>query len=272
MANQYETYLNRLRNIKANRPEMKVYERNLSAMAQPFNLLNRKMASLTQRGGASTAAQVAALNEGRGQWNQLQQQGYGQALDAAGKREEGLDLKIAEVEMQNEQFKEAQSKEKAAKRTSALRTGLQVGGMALGALLAAPTGGMSLLMGASLGGVIGQTASGFMGVNKDGNLTTNPEEWDTELIGQGLSSTAQVLTTNANQMDTKNKLNFVSANAGKLGAHIMSNPANAPMIQFQFENLMKNGSMSDIEAWFNSLSGGTPAGSPITITDLDNRA
>ena len=121
MANQYENYLNRLRNIKANRPEMRIYEQNMAKMAQPFNILNRKVASLTQRGGASTASQIAALNEGRSQWNEMQRDSYNTAVNAAGQREQALDLKIAEVEMQNDQYKEQQRKEKAAKSSGILR-------------------------------------------------------------------------------------------------------------------------------------------------------
>lgn len=256
MANQYETYLNRLRNIKSSRPEMRVYEHNLSRLAQPFNILNRKMASLTQRGGASTASQVAALNEGRGQWNQMQRESYGTAVESAGKREEALDLKIADVEMQNEQYKDQQRKEKAAKRSGILRTVLSGIGMGAGALLAAPTGGMSMLLGASLGGAIGQTASGFMGINKDGNLSLDPDEWDIGAIEQGLTSTVQSLATNANQAEMKGKMGIMTNNAGQLSQYMMSNPDQATALQFQLENLMLNGSQDDLSNWFNTILGG----------------
>lgn len=271
MANQYENYLNRLRNIKLNRPEMKVYERSIQSMSQPFNILNRKMASLTQRGGASTASQVAALNEGRSQWNNFQREGYNAAINAAGQREQGLDMEIARVEMQNDAFKEQESKEKAAKRTAALRTGLQVGGMALGALLAAPTGGMSLLAGASLGGAIGQTASGFMGIGKDGQLTADPEEWDVDTIGQGISSTAQTLAFNANQTETKNKMNLLSGAAPAINNYIMANPDQAATFSYQLQSVIMNGTMADLENLMRTISGAASTGQPKTYTDLDNR-
>ncbi len=256
MANQYETYLNRLRNIKASRPEMRVYQQSLSKLAQPFNILNRKMASLTQRGGASTASQVAALNEGRGQWNEMQRESYGTAVEAAGNREQALDLKIADVEMQNEQYKDQQRKEKAAKRSGILRTVLSGVGMAAGALLAAPTGGVSMLLGSALGGAIGQTASGFMGINKDGNLSLDPDEWDIGAIEQGLTSTIQSLATNANQAEMKGKMGIMTDKAGQLSQYIMSNPNQAPALQFQLENIMLNGSQDDLSNWFNTILGG----------------
>lgn len=256
MANQFETYLNRLRNIKASRPEMRVYEQNLSRLAQPFNILNRKMASLTQRGGASTASQVAALNEGREQWNQMQRESYNTAVESAGKREEAIDLKIADVEMQNEQYKEQKRKEKAANRSGILRTVLSGIGMGAGALLAAPTGGMSMLLGSALGGAIGQTASGFMGINKDGNLSLDPDEWDIGAIEQGLTSTVQSLAANANQTETKGKMGLITDNATKLNQYIMDNPDQAPSLQFQLENLIINGSQDDMDNWFNTILGG----------------
>lgn len=256
MANQYENYLNRLRNIKSSRPEMRVYEQSLSRLAQPFNVLNRKMASLTQRGGASTASQVAALNEGRNQWNQLQQENYGTAVQAAGNREQAIDLKIADVEMQNEQYKDQQRKEKAAKRSGLLRSIISGVGMGAGALLAAPTGGMSMLLGSALGGAIGQTASGFMGINADGNLSLDPDEWDVGAIEQGLVSTVQSLATNANEQEMKAKMGLLTENAGNFSKYINANPDQAPILQFQLENYLLNGSQGDLETWLNTILGG----------------
>jgi len=64
------------------RPEMRVYERNIARMAEPFNIMNRRIAQTTKAGGASTAAQVAALSEGRRDWNKAQTEMYGQTMDA----------------------------------------------------------------------------------------------------------------------------------------------------------------------------------------------
>lgn len=256
MANQYERYLSRLRNLKASRPEMQVYERNMAQMAEPYNILNRRMAQMTQAGGASTASQVAALNEGRGQWNQMQQQNYGQAVDAVSKREGQIDAKIAEVEFQNEQYKEEQRRRKAARRSGLLRTVVSGIGMAAGAVLAPLTGGASMLAGAALGGAIGQTASGFMGINKDGNLSLNPDEWDMGAIEQGLASTASILATSANQNATKNKVGILSSNADKISRYILENPDMAPSIQFQIESIMDGGTAEDLRILLERLSNG----------------
>ena len=256
MANQYERYLNRLRGMKTRRPEMQIYERNMALMAEPYNILNRKMAEMTQSGGASTAAQVAALNEGRGQWNQIQQQNYGQALDSASRREEQIDARIADVEFQNDQYKDQQRRLRASRRTGVLRTAISGLGMALGAALAIPTGGMSMLAGSALGGAIGQTASGFMGINKDGNLSLDPEEWDVNTIEQGLVSTVTSLASNANQAETKNKLSAVTDNSASLFEYIGKNPDAATQIRFDIDMLIRNGSYEQLRNYIENLLGG----------------
>lgn len=62
---------------------------------------------------------------------------------------------------------EAQRKkaEDEAKKKGVMRNVLQLGGMALGAALAIPTGGLSLAAGASLGGTAGSLAGGLLGYN-----------------------------------------------------------------------------------------------------------
>lgn len=263
MANQYETYLQRLRSIKQTKPEMKVYERNLQAMSQPFNLMNRQVASMTQRGGASTASQVAALTEGRNAWNSMQSENYNIAVNAASQREGALDTKIAEVEFANQQQNEQDAKDKAAKKTDALRMVAQIVGGGIGFAV----GG---LPGAAIGASIGQTAGGFMGIDKDGKPTVKPEDWDVEMIGQGLASTAQGLAYNANKNSTKGKLNLLSGKANEISSYLSANPDGAATFQFQLENFLRNGSVSDLDNWLNNLmSGGGGSVTPIQRTDLD---
>lgn len=253
MAKQYDRYLNRLRNIKANRPEMQMYERNTAMMAQPFNILNRKVAQMTQAGGASTAAQVAALNEGRSQWNQMQQQGFGQAMAASAQREGQLDMKIAEVEFAKGQHEAQKKEEKKAKRTAALRAGLQAAGMLIGAAAAPATGGMALLASASLGGAIGQTAGGFLGINGKGQLTADPAEWDAEMIMQGLVSTAGQLAMYANQQDTKGMLGVVTENAGQIQNTFKNNPEGLALFQMQHDYILRYGTMADLQSLYQRL-------------------
>jgi hypothetical protein len=235
---------------------MRVYERNIAQMSQPFNIMNRKMAQMTQAGGASTAAQVAALSEGRQDWNRMQSNMYSQTMDAIGEREERLDTKIAEVELQNEQYKEQQRREKAAKRTGLLRTVVSGIGMAAGAALAPLTGGASMLAGAALGGAIGQTASGFMGINKDGNLSLNPDEWDMGTIEQGMVSTVTQLATNANQRATKKTYDTYSKNSDRIMKYISENPDSAMQVRFDLEQLLSNGDEAGLSGYLDSLLGG----------------
>lgn len=268
MANQYETYIKRLRGIKQSRPEMDVYERNNQAMSKPFNIMNEQTARLTQSGGASTAAQIAALDAGRNSWNQQQGANYSEALNATSQREGQVDMKIAEVEAQNAAYKDQQAKIKREKRNQILRTAMQIGGSVLGAALAIPTGGMSLLAGAALGGSIGQTASGFVGIDGNGNLSVQPKDWDMNVAMEGLAQTVTAVANNANEAKTRNMMGLLSQNSGRIFSAIegMENPESA---MFTLQAIMANGSPADLETWINNLAQqpGTPAAAGLTALD-----
>jgi len=264
MATQYDTYLSSLRRAKQNRPEMDMYKRNMQTLAAPFNVLNNQMASLTKRGGASTAKQIASLKEGRDTWNDAQNQAYTQALGAESGRQERLDMAIAETELKKADYekheadkKDAEKKAKSGKLTGALRTGLQLAGMGVGALLAPATGGASAVVtSALLGGAIGQTASGFVGVDSGGQLTVKPEDWDMELIGQGVSSVATQVAYNANQAATKDKLQLFSNTAPAIQKAISTmTPSQAEMFRFQLQNVLINGSIDELEQLLIGMGG-----------------
>lgn len=281
MANQYETYLKRLRGLKLERPEMKIYERNIQGMATPFNQMNRQTAAITKRGGASTAAQAAALQEGRDQWNQQQNAAYTTALGQMSQRNESIDMKIAEVEAQNVAFKEQEQKEANAKKAQNIRTGLQVAGLVVGGALAIPTGGMSLMAGAAIGAGIGQAAGGFVGVNESGEISLDPENWDMGQTVQGLSSAATAYAYDANQQDTKAKMAIMGAGAAKFNDYLMAHPEQAESLRFQTQTIFANGTAADLENLYNGLVLEAPAaggqqvqapGSEVSIATNTNTA
>lgn len=264
MANQYDTYLSALRRQKQSRPEMDMYKRNMQTLAEPFNVLNRSISSMSQRGGASTAKQMASLKQGRDQWNSMQSDAYGKALEVEGARQGKLDMAIAETEMRKSEYEkqeaekaEQEKKAKRAKQTGALRTGLQLAGMGIGALLAPATGGASAIVtSALLGGAIGQTASGFVGVDSGGQLTVKPEDWDMESIAQGVSSVATQVAYNANQRSTKDKLSlFGNASPAVFNAISTMTPQQADMFRFQLQNVLMNGTLDDLEALLSGMGG-----------------
>ena len=113
-----------------------------------------------------------------------------------------------------------------------------------------------MLAGSALGGAIGQTASGFMGINKDGNLSLDPEEWDVNTIEQGLVSTVTSLASNANQAETKNKLSALTDNSASLFEYIGKNPDAATQIRFDIDMLIRNGSYEQLRNYIENLLGG----------------
>jgi hypothetical protein len=254
MANQYDTYLNRLRSIKASNPEMRIYERNIQALSQPFNLLNRKVASMTQRGGASTAAQVAALNEGRNQWNQMQNQAYTQALGAQQTRFGNLDEKIAEVEMARDAENDRLKKEKAAKITEAVRSGVQGLAMAAGAAIGASSG--NAMAGAQIGSSVGQTASGFVAVDEQGHLTADMERWDTGRITSGAQNTIAAYSSYSNEQTLKSNMSKLNDMMPAISNYIEKNPDQSQMLMYRLQQGMLNNDpatldkiMLDLESW-----------------------
>lgn len=238
MANQYDTYLNRLRSIKASNPEMRIYERNMQALSQPFNLLNRKVAAMTQRGGASTAAQVAALNEGRNQWNQMQNQAYTQALGAQQDRFGRLDEKIAEVEMAREAENDRLKKEKAAKITEAIRSGVQGLAMAAGAAIGASGG--NAMAGAQIGSAVGQTASGFVAVDEQGHLTADMDRWDTGRITSGAQNAIAAYSSYSNEQTLKSNMAKLNDMMPAIGNYIEKNPEQSQMLMYRLQQAMLN--------------------------------
>jgi len=69
----------------------------------------------------------------------------------------------SELDIINETERQAKEQEKKAKKNRIVNTALSLAGTAVGALLAIPTGGTSLAVGASLGGGAGRAVSGLLG-------------------------------------------------------------------------------------------------------------
>jgi hypothetical protein len=118
------------------------------------------------------------------------------------------------------------------------------------------TGGASMLAGAALGGAIGQTASGFMGINKDGKLSLDPDEWDMDTIEQGMVSTVTQLATNANQRAMKNTFGAYAENSGRIMKYINDNPNNATQVMFDIQRLLSGGNEVELREYIDNLFGG----------------
>lgn len=249
MARQYETYLSRLKQIKQRRPEMDVYNRTMQAQSKPFNLLNESTARITQQGGASTGAQVAALNQGRQQWNHAQQGAYNTALNATVQRNENLDMKIAEVEAANEAEKERAAIERGQKKAEAVKAGLTIAGAVIGSVIP----GAGTLAGASVGAAIGQTVGGFVGSDKDGNLSVNPEDWDSQAIIQGAANTISSLSANANETKMKNTMSLIAQNTALIQQAYNNNPDGAAGLTMQIEMLAKAGDVEGLRSTFQQM-------------------
>ncbi|HPS39687.1 MAG TPA: hypothetical protein PL124_09775 [Candidatus Cloacimonadota bacterium] len=243
MAGQYETYLARLKKIKQSRPEMDVYNRTMQEQSKPFNLMNKSVARITQQGGASTGAQVAALNQGREQWNQTQTGAYNTAVNATVQRNENLDMKIAEVEAANEAQKQAEAIAKGESKAGAIRTGLTIAGTIAGAFAGSPQAGAA----------IGEAAGGFVGVDTKGNLSVNPEDWDTQRILQGLGNTVGSLAVQSNEKKMQNANRMIAENTALIQQEFQDNPDGAAGLIMQMQMYYNAGDTESMSTMMNQI-------------------
>lgn len=161
MATPFDKYLERLRQKKSSATTFNAYSRGASALTGTGNYIANKMSGL-RLGNTSASARYAMQQQAQQQIGSQVGDLYGQAMQTETNRIDQLDTQIGGLQVQQEQYKKQQKAEKDAKKRGLLQTAGQVGGAALGALLAVPTGGLSVLAGASigsgLGGAVGSVA------------------------------------------------------------------------------------------------------------------
>jgi len=128
---------------------------------------------------------LSARVDAAGQLNQQFSQQVGQATSTFIQKEQGRQEQISD---QLAEVQAAMDEAEAAKKRQTIDMMIQTGATIGGALLAAPTGGMSLLAGASIGSSVGQASSGAYNVIK-GDATAQ----DYANISEGLLSGAQTV-------------------------------------------------------------------------------
>lgn len=210
MINPYDKYIVRLKNKKAARPEMEMYNRNLSTLSGTYQTFDRDMESSLRRSGASTAAKVAANNEAKKGFNNIQNQTYNQAVSEESKRQGRLDEMIAEADLKSTAWQEQQDLMKQERKNALIKTGFQIGGAAVGAGIGAMAG--NPILGAQLGASGGQMLGSFVG--GDGQMSTdnfNPEEFSMGLQDtiSGISSAVTLGEQKAVLSDLSNELSDV---------------------------------------------------------------
>lgn len=255
MENPYEKYKKRLFTRMQDNPELQLMNQSISKLSRPFQEINNQLQASLQQGNASAGAKVQATLRGQQQLQGVQQQLYEPLLNNMTMRNTQIQEKYADLSMQEEQWEDQQKAEKAQKNTKILRAGLTIAAMAVGALLAAPTGGVSLVAGASIGASLGTLGGGFMGINKKGNLSVDPDDWDAEAIVQGASG---VLSTYASHLNEQSVAQMSNDFATKM---------NDPKIM---ETLATKMPKEQLYLWYGQITGAIMRGDRPTFDQLLN--
>lgn len=199
----YDKYLKRLRQQKTDTSTMEMYGKGASALASTGNYLANKMSGL-RLGNASASARAATQQQMQEQIGQQQLDLYSNAITTQANQNQQLDKQIMGLQMAQDQYDEQKKAEKQAKKRQLMSTLGQIGGAAAGALLALPTGGMSVMAGAQIGAGLGQAA---------GSLSPTRGNVPLDLAGavQGASDAMIGYAGYANQKSMQNKMKLVGS-------------------------------------------------------------
>jgi len=261
MDNIYTKYRQRLASQMQTNPELNLMNKTIAGLSSPFQEMNNQLQSVLQQTNASAGARVAATVRGQQQLQDERQGMYSKAVDAMSARTTQLTDKFAEVSMKEAELAEQQKIEKSEKRTGAMRTGLKIAGMVIGGALAAPTGGMSLMAGLSIGGGLGQMAGGAMGIDKQGNLSMDASQFDPEAIITGAATAVGSYVGHLNET----KLNEMSKTiADKLSdpntvkAVNEMSPAAIGLLRGQLESAVLRGDQETVDSLLSQFNSVTP--------------
>lgn len=177
MGINYNKYIKRLQARRAANPELAIYRQSISSLAEPVKLLNRTTQGAMRFSGGSigTIAQTGLSSQQMLQ--NMASNAFQTADRSALQHNAAIDERIDQLEMAQDQQREAEKQKKKAKKESILKGALQVGGTLLGAAagtLLAPGAGTAAgatlaakltgaQLGATVGSGLGTSAASFIG-------------------------------------------------------------------------------------------------------------
>ena len=237
--NWYDRQLKILQERRAENPYWKAALKERSRVSGDFDAMNKDYQARLYRENAPEAA--VAQQAIQAQKGVIAQQagmlGQAQARDI--ERKDAMSNKMDELKLASAQFKEQQDEKEKAKKAEWWKTGLQLGGAAIGAALAIPTGGASMLMGASMGAGIGQAAGGLTA----GMAVGDSDYLDTGSIMQGLGDAASAYSMKKTTESSKKALTKSYNTMDKIN--------NLPSIPERQEALRKFEILSNNPSFFN---------------------
>lgn len=198
--NPYTKYKQRLFGQMQENPELNLMNQSIAGLSTPFQELNNQLQSALRQGNASPGAKVAAAVRGSQQLQDERSALFSTALQNMTQRRSAIMGQISDFSVKEAEWDEQNAEIESDKKTKALRAGLQIGGMAVGAIvgtIVAP--GAGTMQGAKIGAAGGQFLGGFVGIDKNGDLTVKPEQFDVDQIMQGAAGVLGTFEGMANE-------------------------------------------------------------------------
>lgn len=166
----YEKYLDRLRGRRAESPYYTQARREIRQLAPAYSDIRRTYEQRLRRQDLPEEVAMQYSIEQQKGWAEQLGGVYSKARTAEEQRREQIVAKEEEVEFKRDialeqEAEEEKRRKKAAKRSIWKTLGTVVGGIA-GAVLALPTGGMSLALGAGLGAQLGGGVGSIVGAGE----------------------------------------------------------------------------------------------------------
>ena len=212
MANYFQKYLERKKKERALSPHQQQIGRVGSMLSQPYQDMSKQIEYGLERGGAPLATKFDTALQQQQQLAGMLGQQYEGAVTRDIERKDILTRDISELEFKSDIFEEQKKKEDEAKEQKWWQVGAQAAGAGLGALLAAPTGGLSVLAGAQLGSAVGGGVAGA--------FTDSPE-----MLLQATGDVLSVIGTESGLKTVEAKTAAISNEILKLESIRKSNPS-----------------------------------------------
>lgn len=182
----YDKYLKRLRQKRSDSPYWQAYRRSLSSVSNDTKAMSNSLNGLLDRSGGSVAAVAQAGQDSQERVRDISNQLYTSYSEKEAARRDEIDSRIDTLEFARDRELEAEAQrlkaEKEAKRSGLGKSIMQIGGTLLGAGIGVASAGTMAplsagLIGASIGGGIGEMGGSFIGGNGKMALDNiNPEE------------------------------------------------------------------------------------------------
>lgn len=218
--NPYSKYKKRLAAQLQSDDNLRFMNQSIKRFSQPYQEMNNQLQAALNRSNASVGAKLLAAIRGGQQVHGMAEQMYLTGQNQAQQRKDTIVDKITEAGLKEDEYNKQQKELKRAKRNELLKTGISAGFTLLGAGLGSIVPGVGTIAGAGLGSGLGNTLGGLIGLDKNGNLSVQPKDWDTGMMLTGIGEMASSYSSMVNEKNVSKMTNKLSTDLQKAKSSI----------------------------------------------------